>query len=569
MKRWGGISFRGGFVTRLGGRLQIGRRLQTCPTAGQQRNEVRMTNRTIWAVAALAAVLTGCTVGPKYTPPARQAPPAYKESAANIPPYTPNPNAATAGDPTLGGLGTWTVAQPQDAQLRGKWWEIYNEPELNSLEEQLNINNQNIKQYFENYMAARALVREARSQLFPTVTVGPSLSSSQSSRSLGSGALAAGGAGGAASFTGGASNSVNTLIDLPVNASWEPDLWGKVRNTIHQEQYAAQISAADLENERLMEQAALAAYFFELRGQDALQQILDATVAADQKSLDINRAAYQAGTGDQIAVIQAENTLESAQSQAANLGIARAQYEHAIATLIGKAASDFSLPARPALVTPPSIPIGLPSQLLERRPDIAAAERAMAEANAQIGIAYAAYYPNISLSGGAGFESSTWKHIFDWASRFWSVGASASETVFDAGLRRATVNQFIATYNADLAFYRQTVLNGFQQVEDELAALRILTDQIKVQRQAVESARSALDLEQKRYDTGIDPYIDVVAQQNTLLAAQQVLAGIEIQRAVASVQLIEALGGGWDRSQLPTPGQVAAKPAKDQTSIQQ
>jgi outer membrane protein TolC len=193
----------------------------------------------------------------------------------------------------------------------------------------------------------------------------------------------------------------------------------------------------------------------------------------------------------------------------------------------------------------------------------------MAEANAQIGIAYAAYYPNISLSGGAGFESSTWKHIFDWASRFWSVGASASETVFDAGLRRATVNQFIATYNADLASYRQTVLNGFQQVEDELAALRILTDQIKVQRQAVESARSALDLEQKRYDTGIDPYIDVVAQQNTLLAAQQVLAGIEIQRAVASVQLIEALGGGWDRSQLPTPGQVAAKPAKDQTSIQQ
>jgi len=527
-----------------------------------------MINRTLWAVAALIALLTGCTVGPKYTPPARQAPPAYKESNASIPPYTPNPNAATAGDPTLGGLGTWSVAQPQDAQLRGKWWEIYNDPELNSLEEQLNINNQNIRQFFENFMAARSLVREARSQLFPTVTVGPSLSFSQSSRNLGSGVVA-GGAGGGASFTGGGSRSVNTFIDLPANASWEPDLWGKIRNTIHGQQYAAQISAADLENERLTEQAALATYFFQLRGQDALQQILDATVAADQKSLDINRAAYQAGTADQITVIQAENTLQGARSQATNLGLARAQYEHAIATLIGKAASDFSLAQRSALVTPPSIPVGLPSQLLERRPDIAASERAMAEANAQIGIAYAAYYPNISLSGSAGFESGSWKHIFDWASRFWSLGATASETVFDAGLRRATVNQFVATYNSDLASYRQTVLNAFQQVEDDLAALRILTDQIQVQHQAVDSARTALDLEQKRYDTGIDPYIDVVSQQNTLLSTQQTLAEIEIQRAVASVQLIEALGGGWDRSQLPTPEQVAARPAKDQTAIQQ
>lgn len=526
-----------------------------------------MRNRMVWAVAALVAVLAGCTVGPKYTPPAKQAPPAYKEANPNIPPYAPNPNAATAGDPTLAGLGNWTVAQPQDAQLRGKWWEIFNDAELNSLEDQLNINNQNIRQFFENFMAARALVREARSQLFPTVTVGPSITASQSSRNLGSGVVASGATGTA--LAGGSGKSVSSFIDLPVNASWEPDLWGRVRNTIHAQQYAAQISAADLENERLTEQSALATYFFELRGQDALQQILDATVAADQKSLDINRAAYQAGTADQITVIQAQNTLESAQSQATNLGIARAQYEHAIATLIGKAASDFSLPAKATLITPPAIPVGLPSQLLERRPDIAAAERAMAEANAQVGIAYAAYYPNVSLTGAAGFESSTWKRVFDWASRFWSVGASASETVFDAGLRRATVNQYVATFNADLASYRQTVLNGFEQVEDGLASLRILTDQIKVQRQAVESARTALDLEQKRYDTGIDPYIDVVAQQNTLLSAQQALAEIEIQRAVASVQLIEALGGGWDRSLLPTPGQVAAKPTADETKIQQ
>jgi NodT family efflux transporter outer membrane factor (OMF) lipoprotein len=237
--------------------------------------------------------------------------------------------------------------------------------------------------------------------------------------------------------------------------------------------------------------------------------------------------------------------------------------------LIGRIASDFKIPAKPLLVTPPPIPVGLPSQLLERRPDIAAAERSMAAANAQIGIAYAAYYPSLSLSAAGGFESSAWKHLLDWPSRFWSIGPSVSETVFDAGLRRATVHQFIAVYNANLAGYRQTVLAAFQQVEDALAALRILTQQIQQQRQAVESARIALDLETKRYQTGLDPYIDVVIQQNVLLTAQQILAQIEIQRVVASVQLVEALGGGWDSSQLPTPQQVLAKPGKADTVLKQ
>jgi NodT family efflux transporter outer membrane factor (OMF) lipoprotein len=516
-------------------------------------------------------------VGPKYQPPTTkttETPPAYKESPAN-PAAKPAAQAASEqSDPTLGGLGNWTVAQPQDAVLRGKWWELYNEPELNSLEEQLNINNQNIKQFFENFLAARALVREARSQFFPTVTVGPSLSYSQTPSSLRGASTTSttgaptGSVGGSGSSSTTSGNPVNTFLELPVSASWEPDLWGKIRNTVRQEQYSAQLSAADLENERLTEQASLAAYFFELRGQDALQEILDATVAADQKALDITKSMYEAGTTDEISVVQAENTLQTAQSQATNLGIARAQYEHAIATLIGKAASDFSIPVRPLLTTPPVIPVGLPSQLLERRPDIAGAERTMAAANAQIGIAYAAYYPTLNLSASAGFESSSWKHIFDWASRFWSVGPSVSETVYDGGLRRAVVNQYIATYNADLASYRQTVLNAFQQVEDSLAALRILTQQIQQERQAVESARQALDLETKRYQNGIDPYIDVVTEQNNLLSAQQVLAEIEIQRATESVALIEALGGGWDRSQLPTPQQVTAKPAKDATTIQ-
>jgi NodT family efflux transporter outer membrane factor (OMF) lipoprotein len=519
----------------------------------------RLLSKPYLATAVLCLALTGCTVGPKYHPPSTaQAPPAYKE--VNVPAHQPAANADTGPDPTLGGLGDWKVANPQDALPRGKWWAIYNDPELNALEDQLNIDNQNIKQFFENFMAARALVRQARSQLFPTATVGANYTRSRGSANLGNVV-------GATGTTSG--NGSAGLIELPLDVSWEPDLWGKVRNTIRQAQYSAQVSAADLENERLTEQASLATFFYELRGQDALQQILDATVVQDQKALDFNKSQYDLGLTDRISVVQAETTLESAQAAATNLGIARAQYEHAIALLVGKPASEFSIPVKPVLTTPPPIPVGLPSQLLERRPDIAAAERTMAAANAQIGVATAAFYPNLTLSASAGFESSIWKKLFDWPSRFWSVGPSLSETVFDAGLRRATVNQFTAVYNADLAAYRQSVLTAFQQVEDSLAALRILTQQIQQQHQAVESARVALDLETQRYESGIDPYIDVVTEQNALLSAQQILALIEIQRMTSSVSLIEALGGGWDRSELATPQQVTAKPAKADTTIQQ
>jgi NodT family efflux transporter outer membrane factor (OMF) lipoprotein len=526
-------------------------------------NEMRMSNAAFTpraflpGAALLLCGLTGCMVGPKYHAPTTQAPPAYKEAPANAAP-APAPPATPEADPTLGGLGSWTVAQPQDTSLRGKWWEIYHDPELNALEEQVNINNQNIKQAFENFMAARAIVQQARSQLFPAAAVAPSWTRSRSSANIS-----------APTARGAPIGTISTLIELPATISWEPDLWGKIRNTVRQAQYSAQISAADLENQRLSQQASLAIFYFQIRGQDALQQILNSTVAAYEKSLELTRAQYETGISTQLAVVQAQNNLQTAQSQATNLGVVRAQYEHAMAVLIGKIASDFSIPARSLLTTPPPIPVGLPSQLLERRPDIAAAERAMAVANAQIGIARAAYFPDVVLSATGGFESSTWKHLFDWPSRFWSIGPSVSETVFDAGLRRATVNQFIATYNANLAGYRQTVLVAFQQVEDALAGLRILTQQIQQQHEAVESARVALDLEMERYQAGLDPYLNVVIEQNTLLAAQQILAQIEIQRAVASVQLIEALGGGWDNSQLPTPQQVTAKPDKADTVLKQ
>ncbi len=407
------------------------------------------------------------------------------------------------------------------------------------------------------------MVREARSQYFPTLTVAPAFNRSRTSGNLNTAPVNTSGTGTAAK------QLQSTVYSLPLEASWEPDLWGKVRNTVRQAQYAAQVSAADLENERLTEQASLAEFFFEIRGQDQLQKIFDDTVAADQKAYDLTRALYEAGIDDQISVVEAETTLHSAQAGATNVGIARAQFEHAIAVLIGKAASDFSIPVKPMTVAPPPIPLGMPSELLERRPDVAAAERTMAEANATIGIAYAAYYPNLTLTAAGGFESSSFQHWLSWPSRFWSVGASIPEVIFDAGLRRATVQQFVATYNADLASYRQTVLAAFQQVEDSLAEVRILSKQIQQERQAVDSAQTFLKLEQARYETGVDPYIDVLTAQTTVLADQQVLNTLQVQQMTSAVALVEALGGGWDRSQLPSTQQVTRKPEKSETTIEQ
>ncbi len=492
------------------------------------------------SMAVLCATLAGCNVGPKYLPPAMTAPQVYKESPTDSK-----------------GADEWSVAQPQDASLRGKWWEIYKDPDLNALEDQLNIDNQDVRQAFENFMRARAVVREVRSQYFPTISVGGSYNRSQTSSNVGS-----------AVVTGAPSGKQAQLFSLPADVSWEPDLWGRVRNTVRASQYTAQLTAADLESERLTEQSSLAGYFFEIRGQDALQEILDDTVEADRKALDIAKKRYDNGVDDQISVVEAQTTLASAQSEAINNGIARAQYEHAIAALIGKPASTFSIPVQPGTSAPPAIPVGLPSQLLERRPDIAAAERNMAAANAQIGVAYAAFYPSLMLTASGGVESSAIKNLLEWPSRFWSVGPSISQTVYDGGLRRATVNQYIATYNANVAAYRQSVLTAFQQVEDSLAAVRILSQQIRRQQEAVDSSERFLKLQMGRYNSGIDPYIDVIIAQTTLLSNQLSLTSLKIQQMTASVQLIAALGGGWDRSQLPTPAEVEQKPSKSVTAIQ-
>jgi len=489
-------------------------------------------------------LLAGCQVGPKYHAPTAttQAPPAiYKEAPANFPESD-----------------TWHPAQPQDAMLRGKWWEIYNDSELDALEEQLTIDNQTIKQSFENFMAARSLIAQARSQLYPTIGTAPGYTRSQGSANLGT-----------ASTSATASSSHQTgITTLPVSASWEPDLWGRVRSLIHEQQYNAQLSAADLENQKLTEQATLAVTFFEIRGQDALIEVFQHTVEADKKALEIARSRYETGVDDQISVVEAENTLQNAQAGLTNLGIARAQYEHAIATLVGKSASDFSMPSKALKATPPAIPLGIPSQLLQRRPDIAAQERAMAAANAQIGVAVAAFYPNLSISASGGLESSTFKHLLDWPSRFWSVGPGISETIFDAGLRRATVNQYEAIYNADVAAYRQTVLTAFQQVEDALSSVRIVSNQVKQQEEAEKSAQRFVELETGRYQTGIDPYVNLVTAQTTLLADQQTLTSLRTEQMTASVQLIEALGGGWDASQLPSSGDVSKKISRNDPALQ-
>ncbi len=490
--------------------------------------------------AGLCVALAGCLPGPKYRAPSAPAStaPAYKESTVH---FTDAPG--------------WKVAAPQDAMLRGKWWEIFHDPELNSLEDQLNINNQNIKVFFENYMESRALVREARAQYWPTVTTNPSWSRSRSSSNLTNSSTA---------NTG----RESTIWAFPFDVSWQPDLFGKIRNEVREAQYGAQVSAADLANEQLAEQASMAEFYFELRGQDALQKILNDTVDADRKSLQLTQTLYDTGVDDYISVVEAQTTLKSAEASALNVGVNRAQYEHAIAMLIGKPATDFSLEVKPELADPPPVPTGVPSQLLERRPDIAAAERTLAEANATIGIGYGAFFPSLTLSATGGFEASTFQHWFDWPSRFWSIGPSLSQTLFNGGLYRAELQQYTATYDADVATYRQTVLTAFQQVEDYLAATRILSQQILKQQEAVDSAQTALKLETGRYETGIDPYIDVMTSQTTLLNDQQSLTTLHVQEMTASIELVQALGGGWDLSQLPSPKQTGVKPAKGDYTLQ-
>jgi len=482
--------------------------------------------------AVTLCLLNGCMVGPKYHRPSTDSPAAYKE-------LTPAEFKDTEG---------WKVAQPKDDALRGKWWEIFNNPELNALEEKVNVSNQTIASAAAAFFAARALVKEARAQLFPTVTANPAITVQRPSATLG---------GGSSSTT--SSRGTFTDYTLPFDATWQPDLFGRVRNTVRAAAYGAQASAADLENTRLTIQADVVADYFQLRGQDSLRELLDATVIAFQESLDLTTALYETGIDSEESVRQAETLLEATKAQAAALGIQRAQFEHAIAMLTGQPASTFSIPVEPLKTPPPAIPFGVPSQLLERRPDIAAAERLMAQANAQIGIARAAYFPTVTLTAIAGFESTSFASWFTWPSRFFSMGPSVAETLFDAGLRRATVMQFRAQYDETVANYRQAVLTAFQQVEDNLASLRILSVEIEHQDAAVVAAGRTLTLALDRYKLGIDPYLNVITAQSALLSNKQTAVNLRIQQMTASEGLIQALGGGWDASQLPSPSQLVSK----------
>jgi NodT family efflux transporter outer membrane factor (OMF) lipoprotein len=469
-------------------------------------------------IAVLGLTLLGGCVGPTYVRPTVSTPSAYQELPAASAPGTSS--------------GTWQPAQPGDAQLKGKWWELFNEPELNALEEQLNINNQTIAQYFQNFMAARAQVAEARASYFPTVSASPSVTRAHEP------------------------STVGAEYSLPFDVSWEPDLWGRVRNTVREYRYAAQVSAADLENERLTEQADLAEYYFELRGQDSLQDLYDRTIKADQESLELTKVLFDTGIDSQEDVAEAQVTLANAQATAVGVAVNRALYEHAIATLIGKPASSFSMPVKMLTTPVPSFPVGIPSQLLQRRPDVAAAERTMAQANALIGVETTAYFPTLSLSGSAGLESDVLSTLFTAPARFWSIGASLSETLFDGGLRHATLAQYRAQFNADVASYRLTVLTAFQQVEDYLATLRITSQQIARQQAAVAAAQNYVDIATVRYKTGIDPYLDVMTAELTLLSDQQTEVTLRVNQMTAAVELIQALGGGWSAQQLPSPAAV-------------
>ena len=479
-------------------------------------------------------VAAACNVGPKYHAPTAETPAAYKE-------LTPEDYKNTDG---------WKLATPKDDALRGKWWEIFGDPQLNALEEKVTVSNQNIAAATASFFASRALVKEARAQLFPTVGTTPAITAQRPSATVTGGKPASS-----------APSAAKTFVEyaLPFDATWQPDLFGRIRNTIKSSEYGAQVSAADLANVRLTVQTDLAVDYFEMRGQDALKQLLDSTVVDYQQSLDYTKAQYETGIGTEEAVAEAETQLETTKAQDTALGIQRAQFEHAIAMLTGQPASSFSLPVEPLASTPPAIPIGVPSQLLERRPDIAAEERLVAQANAQIGIARAAYYPTVTLSAVAGLESTSIASWFTWPSRFFSVGPSAAETIFDAGLRRATMEQFRAQYDETVANYRQTVLTAFQQVEDNLASLRILSVELQHQDAGVKSAENTLAIAQDRYKLGLDPYLNVLTAQTALLANQETAVTLHIQQMTASGGLIEALGGGWNASQLPTPEQLLSK----------
>jgi NodT family efflux transporter outer membrane factor (OMF) lipoprotein len=463
------------------------------------------------AVALAFVLLSGCAPKVKYVQPTVDIAPAFRENA------------------------DWKPAQPADASLRGTWWELFSDPDLNALEQQVDVSNQTLKAAEAQFAQARALVRGARANLFPTVDLAPSATRGQQSANR---------------ATSSFHQAYNDFL-LPVDAAWEPDVWGRLHYAVSASQAAAQASAADLETARLSIHAELAFDYFTLRGIDRDRQLLDSAVESFEKALELTQNRFQGGIASQADVAQAETVLETTRAQAVDVAVARASFEHAIAVLIGRPASTLTIAEKPMSDSPPAVPVGLPSELLERRPDIAAAERRVAAANAQLGVATAAFYPRLILSGAAGFESSPLGSLLSGPSAFWTIGPALLVNVFDAGRRRSVADQARAEQDQATAVYRQVVLVAFREVEDQLSALRILDQEAAVQRRAVDAAERALMQATNRYRGGLASYLEVTVAQNAALTNQRTAAGILTRRMNASVLLMKGLGGGWQLSSLP------------------
>ena len=478
---------------------------------------IKKRRRVVWGGILIAIAVfqfTGCAVGPKYHQPVVQAPPAYKE------------------------VGDWKLAQPNDQNLGGEWWKIFQDPQLDALEAQVNVSNQNLKAAEAQFMQARAAVRYNRADFFPTVTAGLSGTRTRVSahrpppNSI---------------FNGVTEND----FTLPIDVSYQADVWGRVRKNVESYREQAQASAADLATVNLSMHSDLAIDYFQARSLDAQEQLLNSTVKQYEQALALNQSRFDGGIASEVEVEQAKTQLQTTRAAAIDVGVLRAQFEHAVAILIGKPPADFSLPPLPLTAPPPRIPVSVPSELLERRPDIAAAERRVASANAQIGVAKSAYYPVIGLTASGGFESSSITTLLQGPSGLWSIGLSALGTIFDGGRRHALTDQARAAYDGQVAAYRQNVLIGFQQVEDNLAAARILENEANVQDEAVVAAQRSLDLSIIRYKGGVTTYLEVITAQNAALSDQVTAVNILGRRMASTVLLIQALGGGWDRSSLP------------------
>jgi NodT family efflux transporter outer membrane factor (OMF) lipoprotein len=455
--------------------------------------------------AAVGLFASGCASRHRYVRPPAEAPPAFKENAG------------------------WKPAQPRDAVIRGKWWETFGDPDLNALEDQIAVSNQTLKVAAAQYAQARAAVRGARSGLFPQVSANPSIASARQS---GTRAIS--------SFHASYADYV-----LPIDASYEADVWGRVRLSIEASRTAAQATAADLEALALGVHAELAIDRFALQGLDRERELLGSAVDAYEKALELTQNRYRGGIASQADVAQAETQLETTRAQAVDLAVERAAFEHAMAALVGRPASTFSVAPAPLSTPPVDVPLGVPSDLLERRPDIAGAERRVASASAQLGVASTAYYPLLTLSGATGFESSSLGSWLTSASHFWSGGPAALVTVFDAGRRHAAIDQAQAAYDQAVAAYQQTVLTAFREVEDDLATLRVLEEEAQVQERAVAASRHSLALAENRYRGGVATYLEVIAAQSAALANERAAVTILTRRMTGSVQLIKALGGGW------------------------